>query len=296
MNKRVPLSRVILTWVTMIALIVGIAAFFVWRDSLGMSGEAPETAPGSFHSVFLFILGVFGLGFGIVAYLITVATCCFTFNFHRRVWESLRAKIFLANIFVPLISGLGLGGIISAVLAPTLASRGISGFVPFIGTIVLFQIVQLWVMIWAPLERRVIVKRVAALGISEHQIQGGFLVGLSDPTAGTLQRMGTIETDMGVLWIGPEQLVFWGDAEQFGLRRSQILTIEQRMDARSNTALGGIAHVILHAQMPSGAQRQIRLHTEALWTLGHKRRVMNDLAQRITTWHSAVAVPPPIPS
>jgi hypothetical protein len=280
----------------MIALIIGIAAFFVWRNSRGMSGEAPETAPSLFHSVFLFILGVFGLGFGIVAYLITVATCCFTFNFQRRVWESLRAKIFLANIFVPLISGLGLGGIISAVLSPTLAARGISDFLPFIGTIVLFQIAQLWVLIWAPLERRVIEKRLAALGISEQQIQNGFLVGLSDPTAGYRQRMGTIETDMGVLWIGPEQLVFLGDAEQFKLSRYQILTIEQRMDPRGNSALGGIAHVILHVQMPNGAQRPIRLHTEAQWTLGHSRRAMNDLAQRVATWHSAVAVPPPIPS
>ena len=68
-----------------------------------------------------------------------------------------------------------------------------------------------------------------------------------------------------------------------------LLQIERRADNRGQTVLGGIRHVILHIALPGGAERQVRLHVEGLWTLGQKRRVMDRLAEQIETWHAHLA-------
>jgi hypothetical protein len=91
---------------------------------------------------------------------------------------------------------------------------------------------------------------------------------------------------MGALWVGPEQLIYWGDGEQFGIRREQIVAIERKADNRSTTMLAGITHVILHVKLPDGSVRKIRLHVEGLVTMGQKRRTMDALAEAINHWHS----------
>jgi hypothetical protein len=49
-----------------------------------------------------------------------------------------------------------------------------------------------------------------------------------------------------------------------------------------------IAAVILRVRQADGSERQIRLHTEGLWTLSQKRRAMDKLAAAIEQWHTAV--------
>ena len=154
--------------------------------------------------------------------------------------------------------------------------------------LILFQVMQLWVLIWSPVERRTIVKRLAALGITPAHLQGATLVGLSNPASGLAKRFAAIEEDMGALWITPQQLMFRGDVEQFDLNREQVVEIERRGDNRSTTALAGIAHVILHVRLPDGGIRVIRLHVEGLWTMGQKKKVMNKLAEAIAQWHAQV--------
>jgi hypothetical protein len=93
---------------------------------------------------------------------------------------------------------------------------------------------------------------------------------------------------MGALWVGPEQLIYWGDGEQFSIPRGQIVEIERKADNRSTTMLAGIAHVILHVRLPDGSVRQIRLHVEGLATMGQKRRTMDALADAISHWYAEV--------
>ena len=91
---------------------------------------------------------------------------------------------------------------------------------------------------------------------------------------------------MGAMWVGPDQIIYWGDGEQFGLAREQIVEIERKADHRSTTMLAGIAHVILHVRLPDGSVRQIRLHVEGLATMGQKRRTMDALAEAINQWYA----------
>src|SRR5204863_147449 len=97
------------------------------------------------------------------------------------------------------------------------------------------QMLQLFVVIWAPMEKRIIMKRLAAQGINKDQLQTGILVGISDPTRSSFKKFGGIEEDMGALWLNPDHLIFWGDSEQLSIARDRLLTVEQKADSGSKS-------------------------------------------------------------
>lgn len=109
-----PVSGIRAAGVWLLLIAISVTSFFVsyWV----MSGNRPVTetrpeTPLSCVGVVLFILGGFALTAGIAAYLITLVTNCFTFNFTRPVWNSsLKLRIFIANIIVPTLLLMGLGG------------------------------------------------------------------------------------------------------------------------------------------------------------------------------------------
>jgi hypothetical protein len=270
--------------------------FFLWD-----SGRQPwdHSAPGLALPALMFIAGVFFLVLGTASYVIVLYTNGFTFDFSRPVWDQAKVRMYLANIFVPLLFMVGVGLILSVVLTPVLLTLGMSGslarMLPVLACIGVMQIVLVWVLVWAPLEKRLIRKRLAAKGITEAQLSTGLLIGLSDPAKSSLKKLTCIEEDIGMLWFDAEQLIYWGDTDQFSARRGDLMDVERSLDAASTSALSGTAHVILRVRRPDGGERRIRLHTEGIWTLGGKRRAMNDLAERIATWKSRTA-PPPVPA
>lgn len=279
----------------MVGMIVFLMVFFFWHAGAVYSPPTGQTEPSPnplVHSILFLLAGGFFLMLGLIGYFTVIFTGCFTFDYSRPVWVAVKTKQYVANIMVVVGLGLGAGFILSAFLSPVLTSLGLdpqlANMGPLMAVLILFQVMQLWVLIWSPVERRTIVKRLAALGITPAHLQGATLVGLSNPASGLAKRFAAIEEDMGALWITPQQLMFRGDVEQFDLNREQVVEIERRGDNRSTTALAGIAHVILHVRLPDGGIRVIRLHVEGLWTMGQKKKVMNKLAEAIAQWHAQV--------
>ena len=279
----------------MVGFIFAIATFCFMR---GHHATAPEDESGAppvnslFHAIFYLVLGVFTLGCSVAAYFLLWFTCCFTFDYSHPVWNSVKAKKYLFNIFIAVGMSLGIGFILTAFLSPVLTSMGLppaqAGILPVLGVIIAFQLMQLWVLIWSPMEKRMIIKRLGAMGITPAQLQGAMFIGISNPASGMLKRFGSIEEDMGALWVSPDRLAFRGDVEQFDLTRDQIEEIERRADNRSSTVLAGIAHVVLHVRLPDGSIRQMRLHVEGQGTMGGKRRAMDTLAGAIDRWQHGV--------
>jgi hypothetical protein len=241
--------------------------------------------------VLTLFFGLCALAWGIGGYLLVLYTTCFTFNFTRPVWNSIKAKKYITNIMVNVGFSVGIGLMLAVFLSPLLTAVGLpasqANLLVIMAVIIVFQLLQLWFLMWSPLETRIITKRLAAMGIPREQLSGAVLVGLSNPASGIVKRFGAIEEDMGALWIAPDRLAFRGDVEQFDLTRDMIAEIERRGDNRSTTTLAGIAHVILHVRLADGSIRQIRLHTEGLWTMGKKRRAMDALADAINQWYAA---------
>jgi len=285
--------KIVTGWVVIVGVtIISVVFWFYVQGRPGPEGDLPqESAPNWLRSILLFGLGGFGLLAGAVAYFIVIQTQCFTFNFQRQVWSGAKDKIYVANILVPVIFMIGAGLLLAAFLTPVLEQTGLSKdaawLTPIIGSVVVLQLTLVWVNLWAPLENRLITKRLAAQGVTPEQMQLGSFVGLSDPTRSSMKKLTLVEDDVGMLWLDPARLVYFGDKEQFNLTPDQVLSAERKVDAASTTALSGTAHLILRVRQPDGTERQIRLHTEGVWTLGQKRTAMNALAQRINEWLAA---------
>jgi len=276
----------LLTVVILVSVVIGL-----WCARGGAPAE--ESSPSLLRAVILIILGGMSVVAGAGAYVVVVFTTCFTFNFSRPVWSDLKAKLFVANIFVPVLLAIGAGLAASGILSPILTGVGLDGGLavglPIMAAIVGLQFIQLWVLIWGPVEKRFITKRLLAQGIRPEQIASGILAGISNPASGFAKRFGMIEEDVGVLWVSPDRLVFWGDVEQFSLTREEVVQIERKADKGSTTMLWGLQHTILHVRGAGGAERQFRLHAEGLWTMGQKRRVMARLAELVENWKSNAA-------
>ena len=285
--------RIIATWVLSIALIAGVTVLvFWWNGGLAHRPMEESEAPagGLVHSIFYFMAGAFFLVLGVSGYFVVILTACMTFDFRHPVWGEVKGKQYVANIIVPVALGLGGGFMLSAFLQVPLRRMGLdagmANMLPLLVVIVGFQVAQMWVLIWSPVERQMILKRLKAQGVTEEHLRSATLVGLSNPASGLAKRFAAIEEDMGAMWVTPDLLMYRGDREQWDLRRDQVTAIERKTDSHSTTMLAGIAHVILHVLQPDGSVRQIRLHVEGLWTMGRKKSVMNALADRIANWHT----------
>ena len=234
--------------------------------------------------------GGFFLGLGLLFYLTAIITGCFSFSFKRPIWKMARVKLWLANIVLIGLLGLGLGFLCGALLGPGLLWLGLNPrtalLVPVLLMIVVVQIASSWVVIWAPLEKRIIRKRFRTAGVSRAEVYSAMLVGLSNPGSGFARRFGAVEEDLGGLWLTPELLIYRGDGEQFGLTREQLVQMERRAERRSASVIGNMAHVILHILLPDGSVRPIRLHMAGHWTMGGKRAAMEALAGAIAQWHA----------
>ena len=292
-NKRPSKLRIVLMWLLMVGVIVFWVVFLMWRNYARMPAEESdgESAGVIVRSVLSLVVGGFFMVLGVMSYLAVIFSGCFTFSYKRPVWKAVKTKQFFANIIVMILLALGTGFLLAAFLGPVLMAlgmdAGLAHLLPVMLMIVGVQIVQLWVLIWSPIERRIIIKRLAVLGFTPAQLQSAALVGLSNPSSGLVKRFAAIEEDMGALWVGPDLLVYRGDGEQFDITREQLVQMERKADNRSTSVLGGIAHVILHVKRPDGGIRQIRLHTEGHWTMGQKRKAMDALADAIAKWHAA---------
>ena len=286
-NKRPSKLRIVLMWLLMAGVIVFWVVFWMWRNHARVPAEEPAGV--IVHSVFSLFVGGFFLMAGGVSYLAVIFSGCFTFSYQHPVWPAAKTKQFFVNIIVIVLLALGAGFTLAAFLGPVLTLLGLdaelANLLPVMLMIGGVQLVQLWVLIWSPLEKRIITQRLAALGITPAQLQSAALVGLSNPASGLAKRFAAIEEDMGALWVGPDRLIYRGDNEQFDITREQLVQMERKADNRSTSVLGGIAHIILHVKLADGSVRQIRLHTEGHWTMGQKRKAMDALADAIARWH-----------
>ena len=284
--------KTVLAWLLVAgAIVFSVAMAFCWSHAWMPAEPRAETFTGVIAwAIGSLKMGGFFLGLGLLVYLATLFTGCFSFNYRRPVWKAAKVKLYFVNIAVVLLLALGLGFACAAFLGSALMLLGLEArlalLLPVMFMIAAVQMVLLWVLIWAPLERRIIRKRLREMGVSHAEIDSAMLVGLSNPTTSLAGCFGAIEEDVGGLWFTPELLIYRGDSEQFGIAREQLAQMERRLDHRCTSALGGIAHVILHISLADGGARLIRLHTEGHGTMKRKREAMEALAAAIAKWHT----------
>jgi len=272
-------------------VIIGSMATGLWLSG-GLSHAGPEMEGSFGHQLILaIVMAVFGavmLVGGALAYAVVYYTNGFTSDFSRPFFSSFKTKLYVANLFVGMLFILGIGLIVVGFAMPILTNRGLSSTLSFVlplaCTLVATQFILIWLQIWAPLERRVIAKRLAALGITPEQVQSGAYVGISDPSKSSLRKMTLVEDDIGMLWTAPDRLIYQGDTDHFDIPQDQFIAMERKADAGSTSALAGAVHIILRFRTADGYQRQVRLHTEGCPTLGRKAKSLDQLAGRLQDW------------
>jgi len=289
-SKPASKKKMILIWALVVGNVLVLSTYFLWRAA----HQEPPTGrhqPDLVYSIIMFGVGCFFLVAGTGSYFAVLFTNCLTFDFTRPVWSGVKKRLFLCNIVVPVLFLLGVGFLISTFVTPLLAASNLPGnlsfMLPIMGTFVVLQTASVWVGIWTPLDKRLIQRRLMALGIRPEQFVAGWYVGLSNSAiTSSVKRFGGIEEDIGMLWFTPAQLIYYGDSQQFSLTRQQLMDVERRADSKSVTMLSGTRHVILHVLMPDGNTSQIRLHNENVWTMGGKKRVAEELGNRIDAWRT----------
>jgi hypothetical protein len=291
--------KAILGWLLILATTFGLIGLWLWFESKKQRVVVEEDGAG--FPLFLFAFGFLSVVAGIAAYFIVLRTNCFLSDFRKPMWNEMKSRIYLANVFVPLLVMMGIGFMLSLFLTPRLRESGVSAsmafFLPVMGCIAVMQVVLVWFVLWAPVEKSFIRKRLLARGVSENQLQTGTYIGISNPDKSSMKKFSCVEEDMGMLWLDAWQLIYWGDGESFTIGRDDLLEVQRQVDGASTTALSGTAHVVLRVRQPGGGERRLRLHCEGIGTLGGKRVAMNALAERIAVWRStSVTSPPPVPN
>ena len=278
-----------------LALVVVIAllgsALGVWLAH--RMGGAPRTAPppaglmAVAHAMALFVTGVAAIGLGLGAYFVVLHTVCFTSDFHRPVFRGLKGKLYVANIVVQLLFTIGVGALLSMLLSPLLVHLAVPRAVVLMGPLLVgvvgVQLVLIWLQIWAPLERRLIEERLAALGVTPDRIATGLPVGVSDPGRSSLKKLTLVEDDVGMLWLDDDALRYVGDEQRLELPAAGVRGVEQKADAGSAAALGGVVNPVLSYEV-DGNVRQVRFHPEGHWTLSAAARACDELAAALSGW------------
>lgn len=240
------------------------------------------------------IVGMVLVVFGALTYLTTIATNCFTFSFRHPVVQRIRPKLFVAKVGVAVLVQ---GGAASMLTAPvkvllTLAhvSPQMAFWLPWIGFFVSLNVVFTWLIIWAPLGSRLVIRRLKVRGIAPVQLASGLCVGISDPAKSSVKKIGILADDIGMLWITPEVLAYRGDSDHFDVRPQDLVAMERSQDLWNTSALSGTTHLIVRFRQPDGRERAVRFHTGG-WTLTAIARSMDQLAEVITRWKESHVQP-----
>src|SRR5690349_7172144 len=201
--------------------------------------RSPAGAPPPASPLVVLLMMFFGLVscvLGAALYGLCLLTGGLTFGYDKPVLGALKVRFWFINFFVgflfqtglALIVGSGLVAAVGAYLPP-----GVGFAICFFGPFILAQFLFVWLTLWGPLERIVIRRRLAAEGISADHLHDGIFIGMSDPTRSSFKKFSLVEDDVGVLWFGPQRLVYRGDSMWWETERGYLEPIERRADAGS---------------------------------------------------------------
>ncbi len=274
---------------TAIMVLSALGGYLLVRgDGPAVEPEPEAAAPMLMSSLVTLIFGGLSFGAGIFAYVVVLVTNAFTFNFNKPFWKSMKTKLWFFNTGILVFVALGFGFAGQAFAGPILQGLGLpaslSHLVPLLGALLVTQAAMVLVNLWAPVEKASVQRRLASYGVSARDIDGGWLVGISDPEKSSFKKLTMIEEDLGMLWFRGDQLIYRGDTQAFEMRRDDFLEVERATDAGSALAYGGVVDLILRFRTEDGAERRVRLHATSSWHLGAVKKTLDALAVRLNAW------------
>jgi hypothetical protein len=283
----------------LVLAIVILGSIGIGRSLAPGAVSGPTIISGAIPRVVLAVLGLIVMLAAVGLYGLILLTNCFTLNFSRSFIRAYGRKLWPCDVMVKLLASTGF----TFMTGPTLASL-LSQILPievaqpvgYFGSFICSQIFLVWFQMWAPLDRRLIVRRMRAIGVPPERIATGLVTGTTGLDFGPRKWFRIVdEDDLGMLWFDQDRLVFLGDACAWSITRDQLSGIERAAMKSATSAYFGAVHVILVFRRDDGSSGAIRLHAPGRWTQTAKARALDDLADRIESWMSAaLALPPAI--
>jgi hypothetical protein len=236
----------------------------------------------------MFLGGCFFLFVAISVYMLTLATKCFTFNFHKPFFSSFKKKLYIMhNIFTGL-AGIGIASFVSTAIIPILMAFGISlltaATVSWVILFILTQLLMTWIAIWKPMGKLIIKRRLVILGINEEEMEKGIYIGISNPTNSSFKKMTYVQEDVGMLWLHSNELIYKGDKDNFNISRENLIEVERIADFGGLSAFFGDISVIIRYRTTDGTEQRIRLHCGDVWTLSGIAKESDMLSEKIIHW------------
>src|SRR3954470_15508564 len=105
-------GKVLLTWLKVIGILMLTTTVIFWFTASRLRHQPPATVASDdtvFRTIFYVGIGAFFLVAGIGGDFLFLATDALTFDFNRPVYKGRKARVYVANIIVPLVPALGLG-------------------------------------------------------------------------------------------------------------------------------------------------------------------------------------------
>lgn len=237
---------------------------------------------------FLVLLGAAFLVFSASSYLLVVGIRAGVRDFQGPIWRDLKARLFVASVVVYFTGGLGAGLILAGYLTPMLLAQGMAPWagrlLPVALGLVLLPSLQTWVNPWAPLQRRLLLRRLSAQGLDQNKLRSAVFVGILEPGKPRESVRGGLEREGGGLWIEPNRIVYKGDADAFEFRRDEVIRISRRADSGRTTLPSGILQPSITFRSPGGGEREIQFQSLGCWTTGAARKASSELACRLEAW------------
>ena len=279
--------------------LLGLGAVFVVIILSGLfgfwlrPGPIPEVvAPNPIGSVMMVGAGLVVGSLGAAFYGLCALTRCFTFRFDRPFFRVYRWKGWVLKIVCDLLFTFGFALVCAPMLFTLLYGLLPGQVVSVVGLgvpFVLAQFVTAWLTLMGPIERRLILRRMTALGMGSDRFPDGLPMGISDPARNSFKKFPLIEEDMGLLWLTPTHVSYRGDATMWDAARGDVLEIERKADAGSTSSYFGAVHVVLRIRQADGSERRIRLHPEGSWTHSGQARALELLATTLKRWQATGA-------
>ena len=157
---------------------------------------------------------------------------------------------------------------------------------------ILYSLSQAWFSVWAPLEKSMVKKRLAVLGVPAAWIKRGIPMGISNPAKSSYKKLTLVEEDIGMLWVMSKSIRYVGDSERFTIRPGELFEIQRAADPGSVSCLGGAVPVIIGFLQNNGSERRVRLHPQGHWTTKRAAQALDDLEQTLIAWQSQIQVEP----
>lgn len=240
------------------------------------------------------VLGVLGLIASGFMYAIALLSNVLTTDFSGPIWRGANGRLWWADQILSIAIGISIAMMLMAVLLPIGVyvrmtfewAMMLSLFFAMVGGFALLCTID----IWAPAQRRLFDRRMAAIAPTVPEGATTFDVGATPGDADKKSCMRYTEQDIGLLVLDGNQLSYHGDAINFAFTSDQVMSIARMTDADGSESLVGGRQLAVHWREGEDEFKSVRIFSSGgIFTSFGLARRGDEIAEALHRWRDQAA-------